>query len=83
MSLNSLGGHPGWAAFCERMQRLVEQEIDAKIFDPSTPDEACRDLRRARKLLVGAFSPESVRRSMVSTLETQLRQRDGAAGRGG
>ncbi len=75
LSLQSLNGNSGWKAYCDRVQEVLEKEIDAKIFDPATPDDECRVLRRARKLLVDSYAPEKMRQGMVTVLETQIRQK--------
>lgn len=73
LALNSLPGNSGWQVYCERFNEIVAHEIDKKIFDPETPDEECRVLRRARKLLVDNYAPEKVRTAMVAVMEQLIR----------
>lgn len=65
--LRSLGGNSGWEVYCKRFDDIVKNEIEAKIFDPKTPEGERLALIHARRLLVDSYAPEKIRASLLVT----------------
>jgi hypothetical protein len=76
IALQSLVLNPGWQLFCERIAEVRAIEIDAKIFDLSTPAEERDALLRARKMFEEKFAPEKLRQAMLSVAENEIRTAD-------
>ena len=66
LALSSLRVTPGWSVYCERFAKILETQIDEKIWDLKTSDEDCMTLRAARKLLTDAHAPEKMLESMIA-----------------
>ncbi len=71
-ALDSLAAHPGWELYKARVDELVRNDIEAKIFDPKTPDQERRDLVNARLLLVNAYAPERIRQALYAKFNTEV-----------
>ena len=74
--LAALEAHPGFHLFCERQATMIEQDIEAKIFDPATPDDECRVLRQTRRRLVESFTPEKILRNLYVATESEVKRQE-------
>jgi hypothetical protein len=81
MSLQSLGGHPGWPVYCARFSEIIQKQIEAKIFDTKTPDDERRTLVAARKMLTEAYTPDKMRESMIAQATTEVMRLENPGGK--
>ena len=66
LALSSLRLNPGWQVYCDRFAKVLENEIEAKVWDLKTSDEDRKTLVAARKLLVDSYAPEKMIEAMIT-----------------
>lgn len=71
LALSSLRLNPGWSVYCDRFAKILETQIEAKVWDLKTSDEERRALVAARKLLTDSHAPEKLIESMITQANSE------------
>lgn len=78
LSLQLLGGSPGWALYCARRVALLQQ-VETEIFDRKTSPERTELLKNVRASLVEEHTPERVLSSLITATENEAKRESRAS----
>jgi hypothetical protein len=74
LMLENMVNGPAFALFCDAWDEHLGQ-VQAKINDPSTPDQETRELKRVRIELVGNRHPRKVVEALIRATSSETKTR--------
>lgn len=69
--LSMMQAGPGFLLLCEEWQKVIDG-IDARIFDCTTSDTECRELRLVRAQLVESHTPQKILKKIITATQKEI-----------